>query len=187
MDKKTLRQTGRAKARETKEQHGPAYDKQIAELFFGSQSFMPRSVVAAFMALKGEVGCEGIIRQLGKMGHLTCLPVIIRPGEPMIFREFSLGDSTRPGLMGQLEPLDDAPEIIPDVLLVPMLGFSRTGYRLGYGTGFYDRTLPGLREMKSIKVIGLAYNAQEVPDFKHEEHDEKMDMIITEKEVIKIK
>jgi 5-formyltetrahydrofolate cyclo-ligase len=187
MDKKTLRQENRSKARDTKEQNGPIYDKQIAEQFFATQHFMPRTVIAAFMALKNEVGTEGIIKKLGQLGHITCLPVIVRPDEPMVFREFALGDSTKPGLMGQLEPLDNAPELIPDVLLVPMLGFSREGYRLGYGTGFYDRTLPGLRDMKSIKAIGLAYSSQEIPNFKHESFDTKMDLIITEKEVIKIK
>lgn len=128
-----------------------------------------------------------IIKKLGQQGHIVCLPVIMGPSEPMIFREYFLGDSTRPGMMGQHEPLDNATEIIPDTVVVPMLGFNREGCRLGYGSGFFDRTLEALRKSKPIRVIGLAYSAQEMPELKSESHDALMDVIITEKEVIQVK
>jgi 5,10-methenyltetrahydrofolate synthetase len=108
MDKKELRNQGRTTAKDTKDKHGADYDQQITDRFFASQHFMPRSHISLFMALKGEVSCMNIIKKLGQQGHMVCLPVIMGPSEPMIFREYFLGDSTRPGMMGQHEPLDNA-------------------------------------------------------------------------------
>jgi len=89
--------------------------------------------------------------------------------------------------LGPFEPKSNAREVIPDVLIIPMLGFNRLGNRLGYGTGFYDRTLDSLRRFKPIKAIGLAYSLQEIPDLPIEAHDSKLNAIITEKEIIEIK
>jgi 5-formyltetrahydrofolate cyclo-ligase len=187
MDKKTLRQQGRKAALAAQSEGGAAYDNRIADLFFSSQYFMPRSVISAFVPLRGEVACMAIIKKLGVMGHLTALPVVMDRDSPMVFREYALGDSTKPGVMGQQEPLPDAAALIPDVLLIPMLGFNRAGYRLGYGTGFYDRTLESLRKHKPIKAIGMAYSTQEMPELAVETHDQPLDVLITEKEVIQIK
>jgi 5-formyltetrahydrofolate cyclo-ligase len=187
MNKKDLRQQGRAIASTTQRDFAVDYDAAITELFFKTQYFMPRTVISAYMSLRGEVNCGAILHRLSKQGHITCLPVIVSRDQPMIFREYLPGDPTQTGSLGQLEPLDSAADIIPDILIVPMIGFSRQGFRLGYGSGFFDRTLQELRRNKSIKAIGIAYSTQEMPELVAESHDQKMDIIITEKEVISIK
>ena len=83
-----------------------------------------------------------------------------------------------------MAPADDAPEHIPDVLLVPMLAFDRAGYRLGYGGGFYDRTLEKIRAMKKITAVGVAYGEQQVESIPRDEHDQPLDMIITDEGII---
>jgi 5-formyltetrahydrofolate cyclo-ligase len=187
MAKKSLRQTLRHEIHEFQTLHGAAADKAILRLFFETQHLMPQSVVGGYIALKGEVSGRDIFTRLNKQGHITSLPVVIERDAPMIFRAYRPGEPTRRGMLGQQEPLPHADEVMPDLLVIPMLGFTRQGYRLGYGSGFYDRTLPNLRAIKSVKTVGLAYSIQELPEFPVEPHDVPLDIIITEKEVIRIK
>jgi 5-formyltetrahydrofolate cyclo-ligase len=79
-------------------------------------------------------------------------------------------------------PPETAPELLPDVLLVPMLAFDPLGYRLGYGGGFYDRTLEKLRSLKKVVAIGVAYAAQMVDGVPRGEHDAPLDHVMTERE-----
>jgi 5-formyltetrahydrofolate cyclo-ligase len=86
---------------------------------------------------------------------------------------------------GIREPDESAPVVEPDVLLVPLLAFDRTGARLGYGGGFYDRTLRGLRDRKSIVTIGLGYASQEVDAVPHLDYDERLDWVLTPEGLIR--
>lgn len=184
MDKKELRQQTREKLATLPQAEAALYDTQITEFFFQSQAFMPHTQVAAYMPLKGEVSCRTILNTLADKGHVTCLPAITSRNTPMVFRQYRLGDDLQRGILGPQEPLSTAREIIPDVLLIPMLGYTRQKYRLGYGSGFYDRTLEELLRLKSVRTIGLAYSLQEIEDLPVEPHDIPLDFIITEKEVI---
>jgi len=187
MAKKILRQTLREEIQEFQRQRGPEADAAITRLFLKTQHLMPQSVVAGYIALKGEVSGKELFQSLSSQGHITCLPVVTARDEAMIFRAYRAGEPTRPGFMGQQEPLPHQPELLPDMLVIPMLGFTRQGYRLGYGSGFYDRTLPALRAIKPVKTVGLAYSIQELPEFPVEPHDAPLDVIITENEVIKVR
>jgi len=187
MKKAELRQTNRSKLSDLSAEQMALFDTQIASYFLTSQSLMPQSVVAGYIPLKNEVSCKTIMQTLASQGHTTCLPVVIERNAPLIFRQYRLGEELVRGKIGAFEPLSDAREVIPDVLVIPLLGFNRKGNRLGYGTGFYDRTLEQLRKMKPIKAIGVAYSIQEIPDFPVEEHDTALNTIITEKEIIEIK
>jgi len=184
MEKQELRQLMREKLAGFPSEEAKLFDIQIASSFFTSQHFMPKTQVACYMPLKSEVSCTSILQTLSKQGHVTCLPAVIARDTPLVFRQYKTGDELRRGSMGPLEPSLDARNIIPDVILIPMLGFSRKKFRLGYGTGFYDRTLEELRRLKSIKTIGLAYSIQETDYLLVEPHDIALDMIITEKEII---
>jgi 5-formyltetrahydrofolate cyclo-ligase len=82
-------------------------------------------------------------------------------------------------------PPAEAPEVLPDVLLVPLLAFDREGFRLGYGGGFYDRTLEKLRALKEVTAIGIAYAGQEMDTVPRDEFDQRLDWIMTEKETFK--
>ena len=113
-------------------------------------------------------------------GWITCLPIVKAGRLPLIFRQWSPGEPTRPGVWGIPMPAEDAPEVEPDVLLVPLLAYDRTGYRLGYGGGFYDRTLAHLRQRKRITAIGVGYSGQELEAVPHGAMDEPLDYVLTE-------
>ena len=109
----------------------------------------------------------------------VCVPVIMGKGQPLRFREWSPGCAMVPGEFGAFIPADGA-WIEPDVLIVPLLAFDARGYRLGYGGGFYDRTLQGLRSRRPTIAIGLAFAAQQVGEVPIDAFDQRLDAVITE-------
>ncbi len=183
-NKTDLRQIARTKLASLTPEENALFDTQITGSFFKAQSFMPQSSIACYMPLKGEVSCRSILQTLTNQSHTVCLPVVIGRKDALAFRQYRTGDLLERGMMGPLEPSRTAREVIPDVILIPMLGFSRQKYRLGYGSGFYDRTLEAFRRIKPVKTIGLAYSIQELDAMPLEAHDIPLDMIITEKEII---
>ncbi|MGY6411067.1 MAG: 5-formyltetrahydrofolate cyclo-ligase [Alkalilacustris sp.] len=118
-------------------------------------------------------------------GGPLCLPVVEGPGRPLAFRRWQPGAPLRAGAFGVMEP-EGAQPCTPEWLIVPLLAFDRRGVRLGYGGGFYDRTLAGLRARPGARVeaIGLAFAGQEVAEVPSEPTDLPLDMIVTEAEVI---
>lgn len=142
-----------------------------------------RSVVSAFYPYETEIDTRPLLGHLAGEGWTTCLPIVIARGEPLVFRRWLPGEPTIAGVWGIPRPPDSSPLVEPDVLLVPLMAFDRRGYRLGYGGGFYDRTLALLRNKKPVVAIGVAYAAQEVDRVPHGDHDQPMDFVMTEKEV----
>ena len=142
-----------------------------------------RSVVSAFFPYNTEIDTRPLLGHLAGEGWTTCLPIVIARGEPLVFRRWLPGEPTIAGVWGIPRPPDSSPLVEPDVLLVPLMAFDRRGYRLGYGGGFYDRTLALLRNKKPIVAIGIAFAAQEVDRVPHDDHDQPMDYVMTEKEV----
>lgn len=138
-------------------------------------------IVSGFFPFKNEITVLPLLAKLASEGWTTCLPVVIGEGVPLQFRAWMPGEPTRPGVWEIPIPLDSAAEVHPDVLLVPMLAFDRRGYRLGYGGGYYDRTLAGLRALKPVTAIGIAYSGQEIAEVPHGTWDEPLDWIMTEK------
>jgi 5-formyltetrahydrofolate cyclo-ligase len=108
------------------------------------------------------------------------LPVVVRRGLPLLFRAWHPGQPLVTGSFGVPRPDKDQPELTPRVLIVPLLAFDRAGYRLGYGGGFYDRTLAALRQRKPITAIGVGYVAQELPQVPHGPMDQRLDYVLTE-------
>lgn len=113
----------------------------------------------------------------------VCVPVIIGKGQPLKFREWSPGCVMAPGEFGALIPESGA-WIEPDVLIVPLLAFDARGYRLGYGGGFYDRTLQMLRAKRNTLAVGFAFAAQKVNEVPIDEFDQRLDAVITENGMI---
>ena len=87
-------------------------------------------------------------------------------------------------MWGIREPKPDAPEVLPDVVIVPLLAFARSGHRVGYGAGYYDMTLGALRAKKTIHAIGIAFAAQEISGVPTTSRDARLDLVLTEREVI---
>jgi 5-formyltetrahydrofolate cyclo-ligase len=141
------------------------------------------STVSGFYPYKSEINVLPMLGKLAGEGWTPCLPVVQGKGLPLTFRTWYPGEPTIPGLWKIPVPDPSCPEVDPDVLLVPMLAFDRRGYRLGYGGGFYDRTLTRLRAMKPVTAIGVAFAAQEVDIVPHGAHDQPLDYVMTEREI----
>ncbi len=139
----------------------------------------PGTVISGFAAIRDEINPSPLMTWLHAEGVRLALPVMQGRGKPLLLRSWSPGDAMAPAAWGIAEPLDDKPEVDPDVVLVPLLAFDASGYRLGYGGGFYDRTLNKLRKMKPVVAVGLAYDEQRVDAVPVESYDEKLDWVLT--------
>ena len=173
-------------ARQRKAAHDILKDEAtlaLMALAFPVRPTISRKVVSAFFPYKSEIDTRPLLGKLAGDGWTTALPIVIALGEPLIFRRWLPGEPTVPGVWDIPRPTDDAPLLEPDVLLVPLMAFDRKGYRLGYGGGFYDRTLSLLRAKKPITAIGVAYAAQEVDSVPHDAHDQPLDFVMTEREI----
>lgn len=158
----------------------------LAARAFPVKPTIGQSIVSAFYPYMSEIDTRPLLGRLAGEGWTTCLPIVIKLGEPLIFRRWMPGEPTVQGVWNIPRPAEEAPLVEPDVLLVPLMAFDRQGYRLGYGGGFYDRTLALLRGKKTVTAIGVGYAAQEVPAVAHNSFDQPLDYVMTESETIKI-
>ncbi|MGV6847077.1 MAG: 5-formyltetrahydrofolate cyclo-ligase [Marinibacterium sp.] len=113
------------------------------------------------------------------------VPVIVGAGQPLVFSHWTPGGALRDGPFGVKVPQEDR-FLRPEVLIVPLVAFDAAGGRLGYGGGYYDRTLERLRKTGPVLAIGFAYDAQEVDRVPREVTDQKLDMIVTETRVLTV-
>ena len=142
------------------------------------------AIVSGFMPLKSEINPLPLLQKLAEAGARLVLPAIAGRGKPLIMRAWEFGAPLDRGQWGIREPKPDAPELEPDILLVPLLAFDRAGHRLGYGAGYYDMTIHRLRALKPVTAVGIAFAAQEVPKIPTTPRDERLDLVLTEREVI---
>ena len=115
------------------------------------------------------------------------MPVVAGRGQPLIMRAYAFGQPLNEGVWGIREPADDAPAVDPDILIVPLAAFDRHGNRIGYGAGYYDMTIARLRALKPVVAIGIAYAAQEFPEVPVTARDERLDLVLTERDVIDLR
>ena len=144
----------------------------------------PGAIVSGFMPLKSEINPLPLMRTLADAGAKLALPVVAGKGKPLTMRAFTFGDVLASGVWGIREPKPEAPEVFPDILLVPLLAFDRSGHRIGYGAGYYDMTITALRARKSVAAVGIAFAAQEVAQVPSTPRDARLDLVLTEREVI---
>ena len=137
-------------------------------------------VVSGYAAIGDEMNPRALMERLAAAGRTLCLPVTPRRGLPLTFRRWHLEDALVPRPMGLFEPAPDAPAVEPDLVLVPLLAFDAAGRRMGYGGGFYDRTLAGLRARRPILAIGIAYEGQMVERVPAGAGDALLDAVVTE-------
>jgi 5-formyltetrahydrofolate cyclo-ligase len=147
----------------------------------------PGAVVAGFMPMRSEIDPLPLMKKLAAAGARLALPVVAGRGNPLVMRAWAFGEPLAAGVWGIREPKPRAAEIAPDILLVPLLAFDRTGHRLGYGGGYYDLTIAQLRERKTVVAIGLAYAAQEVAEVPTTPRDAALDLVLTEREIIDLR
>jgi 5-formyltetrahydrofolate cyclo-ligase len=144
----------------------------------------PGAIVSGFMPMRSEINPIPLMRTLADAGAQLALPVIAGRGRPLIMRAYAFGEALAAGVWGIREPKPDAPEVLPDILLVPLLAFARSGHRVGYGAGYYDMTIAALRAEKTVLAVGIAFAAQEIADVPTTPRDARLDLVLTEREVI---
>jgi 5-formyltetrahydrofolate cyclo-ligase len=144
----------------------------------------PGMIVSGFMPMKNEINPIPLMRKLADAGAQLALPAIKGRGHPLIMRAYQFGDELAHGQWGIREPKPEADEVAPDILLVPLAAFDRAGHRIGYGAGYYDMTIHALRAKKKVTAIGLGFAVQEIPMVPATERDERLDLVLTERETI---
>ncbi len=158
----------------------------LRERVLAAAAFPTACAVSAYWPMGSEIDPRPLIEALHARGHAIGLPVTLGRGAPLAFRTWEPGLALISGGFGTQIPAPDRPRLRPEVLLVPLLAFDRRGFRLGYGGGFYDRTLAALRAAGAVRALGLAYAAQEVAKVPHDGHDQGLDCIVTESETIEV-
>ena len=140
---------------------------------------LPGGVVSGYFPIRDELDTVPLLTGVIEAGLQVALPAIAAKATPLMFRAWRLGDALETKPFGLQEPLPASPTLLPDILLVPLAAFDSSGYRIGYGGGYYDRTLELYRKSRQVTAIGVAYDEQEVPCFQHEPHDQRLDYLIT--------
>ena len=152
---------------------GAACDHLVAAL-----AAYPGAAVSGYWPIRTEIDPRPALHDLAGR-HPIVLPVVDGPGRRLSFRHWTPGAAMIAGAFGAAIPADPAGRE-PDVLIVPLLAFDARGYRLGYGGGFYDRTLEDLRAARPTTAIGFAFTAQEIAEVPTEPTDQRLDAIVTE-------
>jgi 5-formyltetrahydrofolate cyclo-ligase len=178
--KKRLRRTAKAR-RAAAAGDQPHAHKALARAVFAEVPFAEGDAVSGYWPLGEEIDPRPVLEALHARGHPIGLPTMPGADQPLTFRAWQPGAELQDGGFGTRVPPQSAPVIVPRVLLVPLLAFDRAGYRLGYGGGFYDRTLAQLRaDQPDTLAVGVAYQAQEVDAVPVDRYDQRLDMILTE-------
>ncbi len=149
-----------------------------AESDFGAAA--ARAQVSGYWPMSEEIDIRPLMARLHAAGHALALPVVVGKGQPLTFRRWRPGAPLVKAAFGLHQPAADAPPVAPDILLVPLLAFDADGYRLGWGGGFYDRTLAALRGQAPVIAIGVAYAAQRLDKVPRTERDQRLDWVVTE-------
>lgn len=161
------------------EAHGGEAGRRLAAHGLDFLGVRPGATVSGFAAIRDEIDPSALLDWLHREGFKLALPVMEGRGKPLIMRSWTPGDEMARVQWGIREPLANKDEVAPDVLLVPLLAFDRDGWRLGYGGGFYDRTLAKLKVHKPVTAVGIAYDELEVDAVPHESYDQRLDWVLT--------
>ncbi|MGJ5092312.1 5-formyltetrahydrofolate cyclo-ligase [Bradyrhizobium oligotrophicum] len=144
----------------------------------------PGQVVSGYAPIRNELDPVPLMRVLAAKGARLALPVILARGHSLSFRAWSPGDRLTLGSLGIPEPSPVAAELVPDVMLVPLAAFDRTGHRIGYGGGYYDYTFSHLRKTHHVIGVGLGFAVQETEAIPALAHDAALDYVLTERETL---
>jgi 5-formyltetrahydrofolate cyclo-ligase len=188
IEKKTLRRAAAERRAGLARAAGAAAGEALRDRFLASVPLPPAcAAISGFWSMGDEIDVRPLLAALDERGYRCCLPVTAGRGKPLVFRHWTRGLALVPGGFGTSVPPPDAAIAVPDLLIVPLLAFDRGGHRLGYGGGFYDRTLEALRERAHPHVaVGVAYAGQEVLTVPCHDGDQRLDWIVTEREAFRV-
>lgn len=179
LQKKMLREAMKEKRALLFQQHPEAGEK-IIPLFFEAFDFSPHLTIGGYWPMGSEFDIRPLLNALINKGFRCALPCITSEG--MTFRLWKPVDSLHPGKFNTFEPSCEAPLMVPDVLLVPLLAFDKDGYRLGYGQGHFDKFL----HRHKVVTVGIGFKGQEIERVPRQPHDFSLDYILTESGVLKL-
>ncbi len=155
------------------------------QTYFKDQSFL---IIAGFSQHKDEPDILPFLRFWQQQGGTCCLPMVVASEQPLLFRVWDLEKPLVKGAYGILAPTETEPEIIPDLVLTPLVAFDRQGSRLGRGAGHYDLTIKALRNQNpKVQIIGVAAHQQFIESQATEPHDEPLDGVVTDKEILRFR
>jgi 5-formyltetrahydrofolate cyclo-ligase len=171
----------------TDPEHRAAASAAIAERVAPLVVALAPRVLTAYVAMRSEVDPAAIVAGAHDRGIAVGLPAVL-PGGGLVFRRYEPGHVLLPGGFGTMIPVEAAPVLDPDVIIMPLVGFDRHGTRIGYGKGHYDRAVTAIRARgRDPALIGVAFSAQEVDTIPHEPHDIRLDAIVTENETLEFR
>ncbi|HEY2876808.1 MAG TPA: 5-formyltetrahydrofolate cyclo-ligase [Reyranella sp.] len=153
----------------------------LVEIWRYEQPVEPPAIVSGFWPMAEELDIRPLMIELINQGCQIALPVVVAKKQPLVFRAWRPGDPLEAGAFGTLQPTARRAVVEPEVLIVPLLAVDEEGWRLGYGGGFYDRTLEALRARKRVAAIGVGFNEQVVPEVPHDPNDQRLDWLLTDK------
>lgn len=183
-DPKTVWRERMKASRKEAAQARPDAARHAARIFLDNIDISDGDVVSLYYPIGTELDTEPLAQALFEREASVALPIVAEKDAPLMFRLYVPGDPLIPGAYGEQIPAETAPEAIPTILVVPLLGFTRQGGRLGYGGGYYDRTLEELRAHGRATAIGYAFAAQEVDELPLTRLDQRLDWIVTERGAI---
>lgn len=178
-EKKRVRAAAKLSRAEAYARHGARAGLSLAEYGLGFLGAIGGGAVSGFSAIGEEIDPGPLMMRLHGEGHSLALPAMQGKGLPLIFRAWSPGDDMAEAVWGISEPLASRAVVLPDIVLVPLLAFDPSGQRLGYGGGFYDRTLHELRRLKPVVTVGIAYDEQRLDAVPHLDYDQPLDWVLT--------
>ena len=155
----------------------------IAESVLSLPELRESEPVGGYWPMRSEVDPRPILTALSRRGCVVALPQTRHP--ELCWRRWRPGDALVPGGFKVMEPAPEAVEVQPRALLVPLCSFDRRGGRLGYGKGHFDRAIAGLSSRHRLVTIGLAFAAQEIEFVPMEDHDRVLDVIVTERDILR--
>ncbi|WP_425405217.1 5-formyltetrahydrofolate cyclo-ligase [Hwanghaeella sp.] len=155
-----------------------AYDARIIEELERLIGSVRGKTVGVYSPFRGEPNLHPLLKKITTDGGQCALPVVIARGKPLIYRAWSPGDPTVRGVWNIPVPEETAAQVQPDIVIAPVVGYDPSGYRLGYGGGFYDRTLAGMATRP--RVFGVGYTLAALPTIFPQWHDIPMDLVVTE-------
>jgi 5-formyltetrahydrofolate cyclo-ligase len=180
MDKTTLRGEARARRKVAFDMDGAEAAQSLAGHVLAVLADKSPTSIAAYWAIGGEIDLAPLMNKLHQIGWHVALPVVVGNDQPLIFRRWSAADELVEGPLKTVQPKADRDELIPDVILTPLLAFDDQGYRLGQGGGFYDRTLAKLKAGGGVISIGVGFAAQRVERVPRDKFDQRLDFMVTE-------
>ncbi len=180
-DKRTLRSAMLAWRQALGDAERRAASDGLLGMLRNEQPIETPCTVSGFWPIKDEIDIRPLMFEFHNQGCQLALPVVQGKGLPLLFRAWRPGDPLEAGVFGTLQPSARREAIEPDALIVPLLACDADGWRLGYGGGFYDRTLALLRKRRRITAMGVGFDAQLVPDVPRGPDDQRLDWLLTDK------